>query len=153
MDDGLHIRPARQDDLPRLQDLYQHLDANDVRCSPDEAVGIFQKFLLYPGSAILLGAIGGELVTSCTLVVIPNLTRGGKPYALIENMVTHADWRKRGFGSAILKAATELAWDEGCYKVMLMTGSKSPATLAFYAAAGFEQSKTGFQIRRHPQRS
>ncbi len=86
-------------------------------------------------------------------MVIPNLTRGGTPYALIENMVTHADWRKRGFGSAILKAATERAWEEGCYKVMLMTGSKNPATLAFYAAAGFEQTKTGFQIRRHPQRS
>lgn len=153
MDDELQIRAAQQDDLQQLQELYRHLDANDVRCSPDEAVGIFQRFLLYPGSAILVGTIGSELVTSCTLVVIPNLTRGGKPYALIENMVTHADWRKHGFGSAVLKAATEQAWDEGCYKVMLMTGSKNPGTLAFYSAAGFEQTKTGFQIRRHPQRS
>jgi hypothetical protein len=31
--------------------------------------------------------------------------------------------------------------------VMLMTGSKRPSTLAFYASAGFEQSKTGFQVR------
>ena len=83
-------------------------------------------------------------------MVIPNLTRGGKPYALIENMVTRADWRKRGFGSAILKAETEQAWEEGCYKVMLLTGSRKPDTLAFYAAAGFEQSKTGFQIKRYP---
>lgn len=42
------------------------------------------------------------------------------------------------------------AWEAGCYKVMLMTGSKRPETLRFYADAGFEQSKTGFQIRRPP---
>jgi GNAT superfamily N-acetyltransferase len=148
MDDGLHIRHVQQDDLDRLQELYRHLLVNDVRCPPDEAAGVLQKFLLYPGSAILVGTIAGEFVTSCTLVVIPNLTRGGKPYALIENVVTHADWRKRGFGSAVLKAATEQAWDQGCYKVMLMTSSRNPETLAFYEAAGFEQNKTGFQIRR-----
>jgi predicted GNAT family acetyltransferase len=86
-------------------------------------------------------------VASCTLVVIPNLTRGGRPYALIENVVTRADQRNYGFGSAILKAATERAWDQNCYKVMLMTGSKNPATLNFYKSAGFEQTKTGFQMR------
>jgi len=107
----------------------------------------------YEGSVILIGLVGTELATSCTLAVIPNLTRGGAPYALIENVVTHAEHRSRGFGKAILEAAIGRAWDAGCYKVMLMTGSKRPWTLAFYEAAGFEPSKTGFQIRRHPVRS
>lgn len=83
-------------------------------------------------------------------MVIPNLTRGGRPYALIENVVTHADHRQRGHGRALLHAAVAAAWEAGCYKVMLMTGSKRPETLRFYADAGFEQSKTGFQIRRPP---
>jgi GNAT superfamily N-acetyltransferase len=81
-------------------------------------------------------------------MVIPNLTRGGKPYALIENVVTHAAYRGRGFGQAVLRAAVERAWAARCYKAMLMTGSKRASTLAFYEAAGFEQSKTGFQVRR-----
>jgi len=34
-----------------------------------------------------------------------------------------------------------------------MTGSQKPSTLAFYEAAGFEQSKTGFQARRLPARA
>jgi GNAT superfamily N-acetyltransferase len=88
------------------------------------------------------------LAADCTVIVIPNLTRGGKPYALIENVVTHAGHRNRGFGKAVLKAAVERAWGHGCYKAMLMTGSKEASTIAFYEAAGFEQTKTGFQIRR-----
>jgi hypothetical protein len=35
---------------------------------------------------------------------------------------------------------------------MLLTGSENPATHAFYRAAGFEQSKTGFQVRRLAKR-
>jgi GNAT superfamily N-acetyltransferase len=149
----LAIRSAEQADLPRLLDLYGYLDAKDTRCPSDKAVGVFEQFLRYTGSAILIGFADGELVASCTVVVIPNLTRGGTPYALIENVVTHADYRDQGFGKAILAAAVDRAWAEGCYKAMLMTGSKRPSTLAFYEAAGFEQSKTGFQVRRMPARS
>jgi GNAT superfamily N-acetyltransferase len=152
MTQALHIRPAEEQDLQGLLDLYAHLDAKDLRCPPDKAVRVFRRLLLYPGSTILMGTIGKTMVASCTLVVIPNLTRGGRSYGLIENVVTDANYRNRGFGKALLDAATERAWGEDCYKVMLMTGSKKPATIAFYASAGFEQTKTGFQIRRHPAR-
>ena len=144
----LVIRPAVHADLPYLSDLYVHLNPDDARCSPEDAIAVLDHLLCYEGSAVLVGMIGGALVTTCTLVVIPNLTRGGKPYALIENVVTHTDHRGLGFGRAVLSEAVERAWKAGCYKVMLMTGSKKPSTLAFYEAAGFEQSKTGYQVRR-----
>ena len=140
-------------DLAKLQELYVHLNPDDQPSSPEDAHAIFERFLRYPGSMILVGTVEGKLVASCTLVVIPNLTRNGRPYALVENVVTHAQWRKRGFGTALLAAAAERAWEHDCYKVMLMTGSKDPATLAFYGQAGFEQTKTGFQMRRHPVRT
>ncbi|EGF93645.1 acetyltransferase GNAT family protein [Asticcacaulis biprosthecium C19] len=149
----LVIRPAASADLSHLLDLYRHLDAEDTRCPPGVAVDVFERFRRYDGSAILIGLIGEAMVASCTIVVIPNLTRGGMPYALIENVVTHGDCRGQGFGKAILAAAVERAWAQGCYKAMLMTGSKKPETLAFYAAAGFEASKTGFQVRRLPPRA
>jgi len=153
MSEDLQKRVAQRQDLPRLLDLYRHLDPQDARCPPDQADAVFERFLRYPGSAILIGLLGSEIVASCTVVIIPNLTRGGTPCALIENVVTHADFRNRGFGKAILKMAVERAWHEGCYKAMLMTGSKRAATLRFYEAAGFEQTKTGFQVRRLPARA
>ncbi len=86
------------------------------------------------------------------MAVIPNLTQGGTPYALIENVVTDAGHRRRGYGQAVLQAAVAAAWEAGCCKVMLLTGAGDPGTLRFYEGCGFERSKTGFQIRRAPVR-
>ena len=149
----LIIRVAEQADLPALQDLYRHLHPEDERCPDEKAAEILEKLRNFEGSAVLIGLLGADLVASCTVIVIPNLTRSGTPYALIENVVTDAGHRNRGLGKAILKAAIDRAWKAGCYKAMLMTGSKKPSTLAFYEAAGFEQSKTGFQARRLPARA
>ncbi|MEO5757026.1 MAG: GNAT family N-acetyltransferase [Mesorhizobium sp.] len=150
--DSIDIRAVRPADLPALVALYQHLNPGDDLVSPEDAEAILERFAAYPGSVVLGGWHGSELVASCTLVVIPNLTRGGMPYALIENVVTAASRRKNGFGRALLQRAISIAWEHGSYKVMLLTGSTDPATLAFYRSAGFEQNKTGFQIRRLPAR-
>lgn len=148
MSSSLEIREAETSDLKRLLELYLHLSPNNVPFSSTSAEQVFSRFQRYPGSVVFLGELSEDLVSSCTVVVVPNLTRGGTPYALIENVVTHEGHRNRGFGKLVLERAVDHAWDFGCYKVMLMTGSKEMATLAFYERAGFQQSKTGFQIRR-----
>lgn len=150
---SLEIRPALRSDLPRLLALYPHLNPGDAIPPLDVAERRYEDLGRYHGSAIFVGLVEDAIVTSCTLIVIPNLTRGGQPYGLIENVVTHAAYRARGFGNQILQAAIDAAWQADCYKVMLMTGSRKPSTLAFYAAAGFQQDKTGFQIRRLPSRT
>lgn len=142
------IRPAAIADLPTLLALYQHLNAEDPRLELRLAESRFAEILAQPGMTIFAAFAGDEAVSSVTLVVIPNLTRGGASYALIENVVTHADYRQRGLAGAVIGKATAAAWEQNCYKVMLLTGSKEPATLRFYANCGFTQDKTGFQIRR-----
>ncbi|AUH63927.1 GNAT family N-acetyltransferase [Paracoccus zhejiangensis] len=149
----LTIRRAIKADIPQLLELYRHLIPGDEQPTEAQAGDAFARFLTYAGSAIFLGELNDVLVASCALVVVPNLTRGAKPFGLIENVVTHSDHRNCGYGRQILDAASESAWASGCYKVMLMTGSQKPSTLSFYLAAGFEQSKTGFQKRRFPVRS
>ena len=142
------IRAAHAADLEGLLKLYPQLNSSDEAISLDLAASRLDEINQLPGSAVLLGLLGHDLVASCTLIVIPNLPRGGKPYALIENVVTDALHRGRGYGTSILRAAVAAAWEAGCYKVMLLTGSKQPSTLKFYENAGFEQTKTGFQMRR-----
>jgi GNAT superfamily N-acetyltransferase len=148
----LLIRPVEQADLPALLELYRDLNPSDPPLVLEQATSSWRQLANYSGSAIFVGVQEKFLVTSCTLIVVPNLTRGGLPYALIENVVTSAKYRKQGHGAAVLKHAIAEAWKHDCYKVMLLTGSKNPATLKFYSDVGFEQNKTGFQIRQLPVR-
>lgn len=150
---ALILRLATQDDPAQVVQLYRHLISEEEPCDLGTAQASFAQLTQWPGSGIIVAELDGPILASCTLVVIPNLTRGGNPYGLIENVVTHADARRRGLGRQVLHFATEQAWDLGCYKVMLLTGADRPDNHAFYAAAGFEQSKTGFQMRRHPKRA
>ena len=142
------VRTLTESDMPHLQKLYRYLDADNTEIPLNEALQRWEMLKGYPHSDIFVACKDEVPVACCSLIVIPNLTRIGAPYALIENVVTHPDHRKQGLGTAVLHAAIETAWQAGCYKVMLMTGSKQASTLKFYQDAGFEQSKTGFQIRR-----
>ena len=57
--------------------------------------------------------------------------------------MTHADFRRRGLGGALIRHALGVAWEQRCYKVMLMTGRKE--THSFYEQCGFRKDvKTGF---------
>jgi GNAT superfamily N-acetyltransferase len=150
--EDLIVRSASALDLPDLLALYAQLHPGTPALAPEDANHILAEFSRYPGSAILVGVLGRKPVTTCALVVVPNLARGGTPYALIENVVTDQFHRGRGFARRVLRHVISAAWARSCYKVMLLTGSTDPSTLRLYAGVGFEQSKTGFQIRRVPER-
>ncbi|MGK7866537.1 alpha/beta fold hydrolase [Falsiroseomonas sp. E2-1-a20] len=142
------IRTAGPDDLHGMLDLLRHL--NDERAISAEAAEEPWRALLESSDAtVFVAEAEGGPVASCTLVIVPNLTRGGRPYALIENVVTHARHRRRGLGQRVLRAALEAAWAADCYKVMLATGSRQEATLRFYESAGFTRGgNTYFEARR-----
>lgn len=144
----LAIRAAEANDLSGLLTLYGELNPDDAALDPALATDRFKAILAHPGMTVFIGLAGDTAAASVTLVIVPNLTRGGAPYALIENVVTSAAFRRRGFAGALISHATAEAWAAGCYKVMLLTGSKDPATLRFYENCGFRQDKTGYQIRR-----
>lgn len=141
------VREVAEAELPALLHLYAHLHSNDPVLPLDQAAEIW-KLMARPNQCVYGACWESELVATCTLIVIPNLTRGGRPYGLIENVVTHPDYRRRGYATAVLKHALEAAWGRGCYKAMLLTGSRNEDTLRFYESAGFQRGvKTGFVAR------
>jgi GNAT superfamily N-acetyltransferase len=144
---GLVVRAAVEADLASVLVLFRHLHPEDPPLDPDTALMRWRALLAHRGTVVFLGWLGGTAVTSCTLNVIPNLTRNAAPYALVENVVTHADHRRKGYGSAVIRYALDVAWQRHCYKVMLMTGSKQDSTLRFYEGAGFRREKTAFVAR------
>jgi len=144
------IRRIRADELPSLLGLYRHLHPADpeLAVTPD-VERLWQRILSDSALQYLVAEAAGQIVSTCALTIVPNLTRGARPYGLIENVVTHPDFRRQGIGTRILHAALSLAWEQDCYKVMLLTGRKDEATLRFYARAGFAAGiKTGFVATR-----
>jgi GNAT superfamily N-acetyltransferase len=145
----IDIRLARRTDLAGMLSLYRHLNPDDPAPELAKAEMAWLALIGSDLTKVIVADAAGVLVSSCTLVIIPNLTRGVRPYGLIENVVTHADNRRTGLGRAVLSAALDAAWQADCYKVMLATGSRRDEALRFYEAAGFERAgKTFFQVRR-----
>ena len=142
------IREAGREDLPALLNLYLSLHETTVPEDSASLRQIWETILQDESRHLLVYEKDGELVSSCDCVIIPNLTRGVRPYALIENVVTRTDCRGKGFASQCLAHARALAAAAGCYKVMLMTGSRQESTLRFYRKAGFDsEEKTAFVLR------
>lgn len=142
------IRKAVPGDLPALLALYAELSIGDQLPTPEAAAATWSKLLGSELVSVLVAEVGGRAVSTCVLIVVPNLTRNQQSFAMIENVVTAAAMRGQGLGRRVIQAAFDQAWAEGCYKVMLMTGRSDPAVLAFYEACGFQRGKTAFQIRR-----
>ena len=94
---------------------------------------------------IIVAEEDGMIVSSCTVIIVPNLTRNASSYALVENVVTHEKYRGQGFANACLEYANKLAIEADCYKMMLITGSENPKTHEFYKNAGyFSEGKTAY---------
>jgi len=86
---------------------------------------------------LLVAVEDGKAVFSVQMAIIESLTHNVRPFAIIENVVTHAQYRNRGYASVLLERASEIARERDCYKVSLETGSNKESTLNFYRNNGF----------------
>ncbi len=145
MNPSLLIRKAKEEDLHDVLTLYTQLGNNPFPQNLEEVLPVWHQILAQPGHFVVVAETEGKLVGSCVCQIIPNLTHGMRPYAVIENVVTDEAFRRQGIATACLHFAREEARTAGCYKLMLSTGSKKEGTLRFYEKAGYNrQDKTAF---------
>ena len=139
------IREVTSEDLNELLELYLFLHEEGLPEDNEHLRNTWSQIINDPNHHIIVNVIDSKIVSSCVCVIIPNLTRGIRPYAFVENVVTHADYRGKGYATECLNYAKQIAIDNNCYKMMLLTGSKKPETLHFYEKAGYNSSdKTAF---------
>ena len=139
------VREAVNKDLNELLELYLHLHENSIPESDTHLEQTWEQIISDPNFHLIVNEVDGKIVSSCVCVIIPNLTRNVRPYAFVENVVTHEEYRKRGYAGECLDYAKHIAEKENCYKMMLITGSKKPETLRFYEKSGYKRGdKTAF---------
>lgn len=139
------IREATQEDLAQILHLYLYLHEKFIPEDSQQLRDTWESIINDKNHHLIVCERDGEIVASCVCVIIPNLTRNVRPYAFIENVVTHEDYRKMGYATECLNYAKHIAQQNNCYKMMLLTGSKEESTLHFYSKAGYNSTdKTAF---------
>lgn len=139
------VREIKENELFDLLELYLNLHENSVPKMTEHLKSVWDTIINDNNHHIIVNEQDGKIVSSCVCVIIPNLTRNVRPYAFVENVVTHSDYRGKGYATDCLNYAKELAKKAECYKMMLLTGSKEDSTLNFYTKAGYNSTdKTAF---------
>ncbi len=148
----MEIREIKDAELSSLLDLYTQLHESDSPLPEPSIIQATWQEIQRNNNIRYFGAfIDDRLVSTCTISVIPNLTRSCRPYGLIENVVTAKTHRKQGIGKQVLQAALNFAWQRNCYKVMLMTARQDEATLRFYESAGFLRNEKHAFVAKSPR--
>jgi GNAT superfamily N-acetyltransferase len=112
----------------------------------------FSEIISHPGTVIMGAELDDRIVSIATMHLLPNLTHDGRPYCLVENVVTLRSHRGLGLGRRVMTALMDEAWSVNAYKIMLLTG-KNAGAKGFYEKLGFEgEQKFGMMIRRAPMR-
>ena len=144
------LRALGAHDLDDLLALYAELHPSDPHVPREKLQSTFARMLATP-SLVQLGVfVDGTLVSTAQMVLVDNLTRGARPYAIIENVGTLHAHKRRGYGALCIRALVERAWQEDCYKVSLTSGvSRAGEAHLFYEALGFDRhAKQAFVLTR-----
>jgi ribosomal protein S18 acetylase RimI-like enzyme len=136
-----------ENELLSLLKLYQQLNPADDIMSEETAKNVW-KDIKNKNIKYFTAKENGEIIASCYVCIIPNLTRGGKSIGFIENIITDAKYRRMGIGKTVVKNAIEYAKEQNCYKVLLQSGNIRTEAHGFYEAIGFDGgSKRAFEMR------
>ena len=144
------IREITPRDFDGLMRLYMQLHDNPFPEKDEKTLAVWQTICNDPNHHIIVAEEQGQIISSCVCVIIPNLTRGQRPYALIENVITDQAHRNQGYASTCLQYAKTIALQENCYKMMLLTGAKQESTLRFYEQSGYNRNDKTAMIQWLP---
>jgi GNAT superfamily N-acetyltransferase len=102
--------------------------------------------MLAAGQRVLVAQSGNAIVATATLIVCPNLSHRGRPYAIVENVVVDESRRGAGLGELLLRRAIDLAREAGCYKLSLTSNRARTDAHRFYGRIGLRATHEGFRI-------
>lgn len=146
------IRLATEKDIPRLIELYGELV---ISASPSETgraptaadyKRAFAQIQAASGQQLLVAEEDGKILGTMTLIIVPNLTHGGLPWAGVENVMVDAAYRRRGIGKLLMDYALAEAKKAGCYKIQLISDKSRTEAHKFYEAIGYNASGHGFRL-------
>jgi len=138
------IRPCRQEDISELSRLYHQLQPTDST-TLEELTSSLAAITEYPGCGVFVAEVDGRVAGVYTLYMLPNMTRNGRPVAILENIVVDEALRGHGIGRAMLEFARGQAQARGCYKLSLTSNAVRTEAHEFYRRCGMVQHGLSFR--------
>lgn len=151
----MEIREAKEKDFEGACNLYRQLGGKLAVLEGEAGKLRWNELLSHHGSSVFVASDNGGIACILSIHLLPNMTNMGRPYALIENVVTDSNQRGKGIGRMVMDAATQHAWEKGAYKIMLLTGKirKDGGAVEFYKKLGFtNDEKHAMTMRKLPPR-
>ncbi|MCG7564316.1 MULTISPECIES: GNAT family N-acetyltransferase [Pseudoalteromonas] len=143
-----NIRLATQQDLSGIVKLYKELRGHDPHMSEQVLESTWAEMLNNPGVSIVVAEVDGQLASTCQLGVVLTLTNGCRPFGIIEHVITAESFRRQGLSEQVLEKALSCAWEQDCYKVMLLSGATRTSAHKLYEKVGFKSGvESGFVIK------
>jgi GNAT superfamily N-acetyltransferase len=146
------IRPANESDLPRILELYQELSMITTKAeqrlntSWDGYLKVFAEISGNPKRELLVAEYEGEVVATVTLYLIPNLSHGATPYALVENLIVNHKYRRKGIAKKLMEYTIDRAKKEGCHRIELCSSKRRRQAHKLYRSVGFKPEAFGFRL-------
>ncbi|MEE9285137.1 MAG: GNAT family N-acetyltransferase [Dehalococcoidia bacterium] len=143
------IREAEERDLPRILALYQQLALGGDTDAPEDhprLVPAFRRIRDDPQQTLLVLELDGAVMGSLVLIIVPNLSHHGAPWAEVENVVVDESLRGSGYGRLLMEHAERLAIEADCYKLQLMSHwDRKDEAHPFYERLGYGSPARAFR--------
>jgi GNAT superfamily N-acetyltransferase len=152
MDHGdVTIREARKEDLVAIVSLLADDPLGSGRESPGEPLPdaydrAFNEIAADPRQTLLVADVGGRVVGTLQLSILPNLTYAGRCRAQVEGMRIALEARGSGIGRGLIEHAKRLAREADCHMLQLTTNRQRPQAVHFYERLGFVDSHHGLKL-------
>jgi GNAT superfamily N-acetyltransferase len=95
---------------------------------------------------LVIAELDGQPAGTADMLIVPNLTHHGMPWAIVENVVVAEAHRRKGVATSVMRHLVDNARAAGCFKVELLSGKHRAPAHALYRSVGLHAVSEGFKI-------
>ena len=139
------IRDARDGDLEALIGLMGQLN-DEPSPLTDRHRAAFKDVIADRRQRLLVLERAGVIVATAAVIIVPNIGREGRPFAIVENVVVDAPARGEGMGGVLMRYIIDEARRAGCYRISLTSRKFRSDAHRFYERLGFVATSEGFRL-------
>lgn len=136
------IRRAHAADAEAINSLYNELNTLSAPTVLPERIAAITNS---EHTHLLVCDDGEDILATALLCLCQDVMFGNQPFALVENVVVSADYKREGIGKSMMDYIEAFCVDQDCSKIMLLTSSENRDGRDFYTAMGYApDAKIGF---------